>query len=105
MTAIQAFWAVFAVALLVCLGRAIVALVVRQIDLHAAELWAVSFIIGAGAISILTFVLAPAYRVVPAIPLLTAIVAAVCGLSLLRRPRVVRPILPKASIRRRFRSS
>lgn len=57
---------VLAIGLLLLFGRAILALSVRTISLGRTEVWALSFLLGAGGISLLTLWLSPMFAVVPA---------------------------------------
>lgn len=75
---------VLALGLLLCLGRAILALSVREIALGRTEVWALSFLLGAGGISLLIFWLSPVFGIVPARWLLSLITV---GLVLLASAR------------------
>ena len=57
---------VAAIGLLLLLGRALLTLFVREITFEWPEAWALSFMMGAGGISLLLFWLGPLFSVVPA---------------------------------------
>jgi hypothetical protein len=62
----EVFGIVAAISLLLLLGRALLTLFVREIRLGWPEVWALSFLLGAGGVSLLLFWLSPLFSVVPA---------------------------------------